>query len=458
MLFIQAELSKDASGLSQILGSILLTAAGRILILDTEGRLVVNQTFPHMEHLPLKSAMSSYQTARMAVINGFAYIGGGHGVIYLIKLPVDYLDTVSTGAGSYLDGKYTKALNVSNITLPYPCIVEMFTYTQTDGVIAACFDNTNSTLYVVNVHSPSRSSMLQFTSGTDFSNVLQVDDAFYFVQHDQLFRADLTRGETAVKTLQYCGQAWLKKNEGYAIIIDCTNTSRSIVYVPQEWSSADGIKHGGWTYENVYLESCYSTHFIFSVDEKTVTLYDIRNDFKTKVTLKRNPETETLRCSGNDSNLVLINQDRNFSCWIQHPLTGQHQIETFKFIPYSEGTLPPLAVGHSVLRQNPLLLHGTKFLLPAKHQLLFDPQNNIVHDKITNDVVVFHAAISKQGSPDGPMVKPVPNDDQGNNSGAQWPIYVVVVLALVVVFIFIGGVLVNKKQSISSIYNKYFRR
>ena len=412
MLFIQAVFSNDASGSSQILGSILITATGQILILDFEGRLVVNQTFHQVENLPLKSSMSKYEIARMAVINDFAYIGSRDGVVYLIDLPTDYLDTVSTGPGSYLAGKYAEPLNVSNITLPYTCIVEVFTYTQTDGVIAACFNNTNSTLYVVNVHSPSRSSVLQFTPRTDFSNVLPVGDAFYFIQHDQLFRADIARGQTAVETLKYCGQAWLEKNEGYAIIIDCRNTSRSIVYVPQEWNSAYGIKNGGWEYEDVYLRPCYGTHFVFSVDEKAVTLYDLRNDFKTKVTLMRNPDTETLRCSGNDSNLVLINYDRSCSCWIQHPLTEQHLIKTFRFIPYAEGTLPPLAVGNSVLSQNPLLLHETKFLLPAKHQLFFDPQNNIVHAKITDDIVVFHAEISKQESQDGVIVKPVPNNNQ----------------------------------------------
>ena len=455
-LFIRGTLSTDG-GSSEMIGSILLTARGRILLFDADETLLVNQTFPHMESLPVKSAMSRYQTARMTVIKNFAYIGGRDGVIYRIKLPVDYLDAVSTGASSHLAGKYVESLNIFNITLPFSCIVEVFTYTQADGVIAACFNNTNSTLYIVNIHSPSHSSVLNFMHGTDFSNVLPVGDAFYFVQRGQLFRADITRGETPVKTLQYCGQAWLEKNEGYAIIIDCEGTSMSIVYVPQEWSSAYAIKHGGWENENVYLRPCYDTNFAFSVDKTTVTLYDIRNDFKTKVALAGNPDIETLICSRNGSNLVLINHDKNCNCWQQHSLTEQYQIETLKIIPYSEGMLPPLAVGKNIVSQNPLLFNPTKFLLPAEQQLFFDPHNNIVHPKITDDTVVFHAGIPAN-TQDSPIVKPISsNNDPENNSGTHVLVYVLVVLVLLIL-VMAGIFLVYIYKKRKRIYDKIFRR
>ena len=440
-----------------MIGSILLTAPGRILLFDAEETLLVNQTFPKMEYLPVKSGMSRYQTARMAVINDFAYIGGRDGAIYLINLPIDNLDAraASTGTSSYLGGKYAKSLNVFNITLPYSCIVEVFTYTQTDGVIAACFNHTNSTLYVVNIHSPSRTSVLKFTPGTDFSNVLPVGDVFYFVQYGQLFRVDITREETSVEkpieTLKYCGQAWLEKNEGYAIIIDCRNTSRSIVYVPQEWSNAYEIKRGGWVNENVYLSPCYDTYFVFSVDKTTVTLYDVRNDFKTKVTLTGNPDSETLRCSRNGSNLVLMNHDKNCDCWKQHSLTEQYLIETPKIIPYSEGTLLPLAEGKNI-RKTPLLFRPTKFLLPAEHQLFFDPHNNIVHPKITDDIVVFHAGIPANRQ-DDPIVKPISKHDKDNNKSSAQLLYVLVlviafvlVAVAVVVVVVCVAVLVYKKK------------
>lgn len=441
---------------SQMIGSFLLTASGRMLIFDVNQKLAVNQTFSHMEELPLKSAI--WQSAMISVVNSVAYIGGRNGTAYLLALPTDYLAKVSAGSS---DLAAEPRVTVTNITLPLSCIIEAFSHTA-DGVNAACFSNANSTLYIVNLHSPSDKTILQFTPRTDFSNVVPVGDAFYFVQHGHLLRADITRGETQVATLEHCGQAWITTNEHYNIVIECENTS--FVYVPPELSDAYGIKYGAWKNRDEYLRPCHGTTFVFSVDDTMVTIYDYRNDFNRRITLTGNPDTTTSVCTQNDGNLTLMNRDKTCDCWIQHLLTEQFEIKASNFIPHSKGTLPQLPVGNNrTVPQSPLVFQPTFFLLPATHQFFFDVQNNITHPMITDDIVVFHAGIysvNNRNSGNGNVKPADSNDDPVRDSNdKQWPLYVVVPVALILVILVVLVLVLayQQKHTIWRYWNNTFR-
>ena len=76
-----------------------------------------------------------------------------------------------------------------NASTNLPCITEAITRNVSD-VIAACFGNENNTLYIVNVHSPTERSELKFTNTSDLSNILVVDNVFYYAQDNYLFRGD----------------------------------------------------------------------------------------------------------------------------------------------------------------------------------------------------------------------------------------------------------------------------
>ena len=263
-----------------MIGSILVTKNGSVLLYDVNTNLVINQTFPSVEQLPKTSAL--WHTARMSVIDNNAYIGGRDGIVFNLTLPINFLKTVSTGGSVGLGGSEDDVeLTFSNITLPFSCINEVFTDTV-DGVISACFSYGDSRLYVTNIHSPFDTIELQFAPDTDFSNVLPVADVFYIVQYGHLLRADVARGQTLVETLEDCDkQAWLEMNEYYYIIIKCVN--KSIVYIPEEWSDAKGIKNGAWKNRNVELRPCYGIGFtllVFSVDDTMITFYNIQNNFK----------------------------------------------------------------------------------------------------------------------------------------------------------------------------------
>ena len=439
---------------SKMIGRFLLTASGRFLIFDVNQNPVVNQTFPHMEELPLESGI--WQTAKMAVINNVAYIGGRNGIVYLLRLPIDHLAKVFAGSSDFAAGAHW--VTVTNITLPFSCIVEAFAHTA-DGVIAACFSNENSTLYIVNVHSPSDKNVprpLQFTPLTDFSNVVPVKDVVYFVQHDHLLRADIARGETQVAPLEHCGQAWITTNEQYSIIIECENTS--FVYVPEELSDAYGIKYGAWKNRDVHLKPCHGTTFVFSVDDTVVTIYDYRNDLNKRISLTGNPDTTTLLCTQNDGNLTLLNRDKTCNCWIQHLLTEQYEIKASNFIPHSEGTLPPLQVGNNrTIPQSALQFNDTYFLLPATHQFFVDLHNNIVHPMITDDIVVFHAGIDSVSNSDsgtGNSLSADSNDDPTNDSNdKQWPVYVLVPVVVLLVVAAAGFLAYKQKRRILMHWN-----
>ena len=446
------------TGYSQMIGSFLLTASGRILIFDFNQTLVVNQIFSHTKELPLKSGI--YQTAQMTVINNVAYIGGqnasGNGIAYLVTLPIEYLEEVSARSNDLAAGAQ---VTVTNITLPVSCIIEVFAHSA-DEAIAACFSHENSTLYIVNLHSPfDKSEPLQFTPRTDFSNVVPVEDAFYFVQHGHLFRADIASGANQVAILEHCVQAWITTNEHYSIIIECEN--KSFVYVPKEWSDAYGIKYGAWNW-NVQLKPCHGTTFVFSVVDTIVTIYDYRNDFHRRITLTGNPDTTTLLCSQNNGILTLLNRDKSWNIWIQHILTEQYEIKASNVIPYSEGTLPPLPVGNNrTVPQSALVFNSTYFLLPATHQLFFDLQNNITHPMITDDIVVFHAGIYSvsNSDSDGDIVKLADSYDNPaqDSNDKQLLVYVMVPVVLLLVVAAVGCLAHQQKHRILRYWNNTFR-
>jgi len=404
-------------------GSILLTSVGYILIFDTNGKILVNQTFPHISQLPIKSA--AYKTARMAVIGDVAYFGGLEGVVFILKnLPVDLLEQASTG-GSNLGDPVGGEVIVSNITLPFSCTTEAFTYTS--DVIAACFNNKDSILYFVNIYSTSDKSEFQFTPDSDLSNILPVNDVFYFAQHDQLFRADIARGQKPVERLENCLQPWLTMNKGYYIIIHCMK--KSYVYMPPQWSDAPGIRDGAWKNRNVELKPCHgvgraSQSIVFSVDDTTLTFYDTRNNFKKTITLAGSPDTSTLTCTWNDSQLVLMYKNNSTNNWRTHLLTEQYTYTTASVIPFSEGTLPPLVVGNNVISQNVLVFHSTYFLIPSAHQVFLDLHSNISHPMITDDVVIYHAGLYSP-IPEAPLVKGEVSNGEAS-TGIHWSVYVAI--------------------------------
>ena len=397
----------------------------------------------------------------MTVVADTAYIGGRDGIIFVLTLPMEFLkvaDSSDIGASEGTDDK--PEVIVSNITLPYSCIAEVFTYTA-DGVITACFSHTDSMVYIVNVHEPSQKREIPFTPEGDLSNLLPVGEVFYYVQHGHLLTADVARGGTQVATLPNCDQAWLEMSEYHYITIQCEN--ESFLYVPGEWSNADGIKSGAWKNRNVQLKPCHGIGFasvVFSVDGTMVTLYNALNNFKTSIVLSGNPNTNTLICTWN-GNLTFIYRDTSCNCWRQHQITEGYVNENSSIIPFSEGTLPPLV---TTVNQSVLLLHPTYLLIPSRHQVLVDLPNNVSHPMITGDTVLYYSGIYSLRSDNvNDVVKSASDDGTDSSTGtqSQWPIYLVVILSLVlvvvVVFLLIFGVVAYKLKLMSRI-RKIFRR
>lgn len=426
-----------------LIGNVLLESNGFVVILDAKGRTVCNQTFPHIDQLPIKSAL--YQLARMTVVADTAYIGGRDGIIFVLTLPMEFLkvaDGSDIGESEGTDDKLE--VIVSNITLPYFCIAEVFTYTA-DGVITACFNHTDNMLYIVNLHTPSDKSEIPFTPESDLSNLLPVGEVFYYVQHGHLLRADVARGGTQVATLPNCDQAWLEMNEYHYIIIQCEN--KSFLYVPQEWSDADGIKYGAWKNRDVQLEPCHGigfVSFVFSVDGTMVTLYNTLNNFKIRIELSGNPDRNTLTCTWN-GNLTFIYRDTSCNCWRQHQITEGYVNETSSIIPFSEGTLPPLVTN---VNQSVLLLHPTYLLIPSRHQVLLDLYNNVSYPTITDNTVLYYAGIYAIRSVDAiDDVKTVSDDGiEDSSTGTQWPVYLAVTVVIVVVVVLLLVIVAYKKR------------
>lgn len=428
---------------NNLIGSIIITSGGYILISDANGRMFINQTFPYMDQLPIVSA--AYQTAIMAVMGDVAYIGGLNGTIFLLQLPVDLLEQASTGGNNLGDPVAGTEVIVSNVTLPFPCIPEAFT--STPDVIAACFSNNDSVIYFVNIHSPFDKSELPFTHDTDLSNILPVDDVFYFVQHDQLFRAD-TKSQESVERLENCRQPWLMMNKYEHIIIQCMN--KAYVYVLPQWSNAPGISNGAWKNKNMKLKPCYgvghaSQSVVFTVDDITMRLYDTRNDFEKTVMLTGRPDASTLTCAWNDSQPVLMYKDKSSSNWMIHQLTEQY--ETTSVIPFSEGMLPPLVVDDHVINQSVLLFHPTYFLIPSAHQVFIDLHNNISHPMITDDVVLYHAGIYSLKS-EATDIKNESPSGRTKDSSTGTLVYNIVAIGLgIILTIVVAGVIIYKQSN-----------
>ena len=429
-----------------LIGSILLTDTSRILVYDIKGKMIVNETFPHIEQLPLKSAV--HQTARMLVTEKAAYIGGYDGIIFIVTLSTELIESVSAMGGG--ESVSSAEVTVTNTTLPFSCIPEVFTLTA-EGLITACFSHSDSILYIVNVHEPWYKSELLFTANSDLSNILPVGDVFYFVQHGHLFRADVPRGQTQVAVLENCQSAWLDMNQYHYIIIQCTD--RSYLHVPKEWNTdAPGIKDGAWKHRNIVLRPCHGDGFasvVFSVDGTTLTIYDVRNDFwKGNITLTGTPDASTLTCTWSNDHLTFLYEDLSCRCWRQYQLTEQYINETSSIIPYSEGMLPPLVTGNSRVNQDVLLFHPTYLLVPSTHQLFVDLNNNVTHPMITDDVVIYHAGIySIRDIETGDPKNTSDDGAEDTSTSVHWAVYLAVAVAIVIIMVFvITGLVAYRKR------------
>ena len=106
----------DRSNGAILIGSILFTNTSRILVHDIKGNMIINQTFPYIEQLPIKSAL--HQTSRMAVTDeDTAYIGGLDGTIFILSLPTEFIKS-PTVVSSNMSAEVH--LSVSNISLGIP--------------------------------------------------------------------------------------------------------------------------------------------------------------------------------------------------------------------------------------------------------------------------------------------------------------------------------------------------
>ena len=450
VVIVQAALSAsgaDRNNGAILIGSILLTNTSRILVHDINGKMIINQTFQHIEQLPVKSAL--HQTARMTVTDENAYIGGFDGIIFVLSSPTKFIESASTVNNNPSADVH---VSVSNISLGIPCVPEVFTHTS-NGVTTACFNNTDSILYIVNIHDPSDKSELSFTANSDLSNVLPAGDVFYFVQHGHLLRGDVPNGQTQMAVLENCHQAWLEMNEHHYIVIQCMD--KSYLYVPEEWNSAAyGIKYGAWKNRNVKLRPCHGDGFasvVFSVNGTTVTIYDVRNDFTKDITLTGIPDANALTCTWNNNHLTFLYEDSSCDCWRQYQLAEQYVNATSSIIPYSEGMLPPLVTQNSPVNQEVLLFHPTYFLLPSAHQIFVDLYRNVTHPMITDDVVIYHAGIYSARGDDETVIKNVPNDDtEGASTGIHWGVYLVVVVVaimMIMVLVLVTGFVTYRKKS-----------
>ena len=305
-------------------------------------------------------------------------------------------------------------------------------------MITACFNHSDSMLYIVNIHDPSDKSELPFTPNSDLSNILPVGDAFYFVQNDHLLRGDVPRGQTQVATLETCHQAWLEMNEYHYIIIQCMG--KSYLYVPEEWNSAAyGIKYGAWKNRNVKLRPCHGDGFasvVFSVDDTTVIIYDARNDFRKDVKLTGIPDASTLTCTWNNNHLTFLYKDLSCDCWRRYQIAEQYVNETSSIIPYSEGMLPPLVTENSPINQEVLLFHPTYFLLPSAHQLFIDLHSNVTHPMITDDIVIYHTGIYSARGDDETDIKNISDDGtEGASTDIHWGVYLALIVAIMMIMV-----------------------
>jgi len=391
----------------------LITENQRLVLLNLEdGQVIFNKTLSHLQ-FPEISAI--FETANMKVINNTAYVGSFNGTVYELHVTED--------AGNV-------SVNISTIKLNLFCIPEVFIDKGSD-VIAACFGNEISTLYFVNVHSPTERSELKFTKLSDLSNILAVGNVFYFFQNGHLLRGD-TSGQRIMESLQGCIQPLLILNRNCCIIIQCPE--KSFVFSPPEWSSAPGIRRGEWENKKVY--PCYGIGpipLVFSSDGAAITFYDIRNDFQQTIRVNGTPAVNSILCAWSNDDIVLVYQDLRCDCWIEHKLNSNFEDKNL-----AHGTLHPLSTSKGNINQNILLFYPDTLqylLIPSANQVLLDLKSNFFHTDITSNVVLYHNMV---------FIKAKKKDTgkKGSNKklsavSHSWPVYVSVAI---IVSLIISGI------------------
>ena len=401
---------------------IMMITEDKRMVLLQDGDEVFNKTLTHIQ-VPEISAI--YETAKMEVINNTAYIGGFNGAVYKLNVTVD--------AGKV-------SVNTSTINLNLTCITEVFA-SNGSSVVAACFDNNASTLYFVNVHSPAERSLLKFTSASDLSNIVVVGKVFYFAQSDKLFRGD-TSGQRVVETLEDCTQPWLISHKDHFIIIHCQE--KSIVFLPHEWSAAPGIWKGAWKDEKVH--PCYGTGtapLIFSSNRTTITLYDIRNDFRKAIILNGTPDVETITCAQSDDKLVLVYKESQCDCWMKHTLNNQLEYKNSTPIPFANGMLS-LDTSRGKIDQSVLLFYSDilqYLLVPSTAQTLVDLNSGFAYSHITSKVVLYHGMILEFSRDDSNTGKDESPNDKSFEESHSWTIPLVVGTVVLIVSTVVLGLI-----------------
>jgi len=367
-----------------------------ILLVDG-GMIIANETLPSTVQVPELSALT--HAATMAVINRIAYFGGLNGITYKITVQ-ESEDKVS--------------LIISNVTLDIPCIAESFTYHANTGPSASCYWNAKNSLYVISIDSPSEQEPFKFTDQGYTSMIVPVGDVFYYVHNNHLIKANLNIGHLTIETLENCEYPVLAANPYHYIVIQC-HSFTSKVYVPEEWNGAQGFREGGWKDSNETLHQCYGSGFIplvYSVDGKSMTFYDIRNNFRQSVTLNGTPVIETLTCILNNDELILIYADESCDCWTQHVLNEDYKYTVSYPVPGANGILSPYMLGKNAITQKVLVFQyhdSVKYaMVPSTQQVLVDISAN-TYNNITSDVVLYFGLIPLHGN--GNAVK-----DEGRSS------------------------------------------
>ena len=398
----------------------IITEDKRMMLLQ-DGNEVFNMTLTHMQ-VPEISAI--YGTAKMEVINNTAYIGGFNGTVYELHVTIDAAGNVS--------------VNISTLSLNLPGTTEVFA-SNGSNVIAACFDNSASTLYIVNVHSPAERSQLKFMSVSDLSNIVVVDNVFYFVQSDKLFRGD-TSNQRRVENLQDCIQPWLIRHKNHFIIIHCQG--KSIVFLPHEWSSVPGIWKGAWEDEKPY--PCYgigTAPLIFTSNRTAITLYDIRNDFQKTIQLNGTANVETITCAWSNNNLTVVYKESQCDCWIMDTLDDKLEYKNSTPIPFASGMLHPLSTSRGDIDQSVLIFYSNVLhylLLPSAVQTLVDMKTGFAYNHITSNVVLYHGMMEFSREDNGNTGKNEPNDKSFEESHS-WTVPLVVGITVLIISIVVLG-------------------
>ena len=415
----------------------LLVAENQKLILLQNGQEIYNRTLSHLQ-IPEISAV--YGTATMEVINNIGYIGGFNGTIYRLH--------ISVNGGEV-------SVNVSTVELNLPCTAEVFTNTDS-GVTTACFGHSINTLYIINVNSPGERSELKFTNTSDLSNILPVNEMFYYAQSNHLFRGD-TSGQRVVETLQNCIQPLLVRHKNCCLIIHCPEKSH--VFVPPEWG-APGIWEGSWEDKKPY--PCYgigTSSYIYSYEGAQITFYDIRNDFKQIIILGGAPDPSSITCAWNKNDLVLFYKENvRCDCWIRYEMNSNLEYKNSTVIPSSHGTLHPLSTSKGDIDQSILLFYSDVLhflMLPSENQVMIDLRTGFIYSNITSDVILYHGMILRMSTSNSEDTGKKGTNDKSTRRSHDWTAYVAVgvgiaVLTTIVVVGIIGYCAWRRRYRIQS--------